>query len=253
MYIELVLDDINDIVHTKPQYSIISALMFSSGFSGLSVAHDLMHWDEQFHVGRFTPSYVFHPLQRDGSRKIDRRAFEAIRDMPQGRISWSSDLAVAMELVLQQLIHLSGPSPFMLQTSPHMQWLRRHKSLKQISLGSPRLSSATTHRFTEVNRVVDGNGRRRQWTKMPRLLLSCWQRLLHWEPYKFGKQRHKYRALLKAVILYLHRADCTNEVVILARKSLPMATLWFPKLMKKARAEMDAYVCQWEGVFCPYW
>ncbi|KAF5322191.1 hypothetical protein D9619_000477 [Psilocybe cf. subviscida] len=59
-------------------------------------------------------------------------------------------------------------------------------------------------------------------------------------------QRWKCRVLLKAVIVYLPKSDCTRKVVKQARRLLPKAALWHPKLMKRARAEMDAYVRHWE-------
>lgn len=54
-------------------------------------------------------------------------------------------------------------------------------------------------------------------------------------------------AFLKTVVYYLRKCDCTSALAKLARRSLPKAALWFPRLMKRARVAMDAYVHRWEG------
>ncbi|KAF5321741.1 hypothetical protein D9619_002243 [Psilocybe cf. subviscida] len=193
LYIELMLDDINDFVHAgKPQYRAIPALMFSSSHSGvLLTAYLLYCWGRQFQIHKSHRFHFSHHLLNETNSKIDPRSFQAIESLPQVQTSWSSDLAIAMKLVLQQLVKLSW-TPEPLYPNSHTRWLRNHKPSKHLCLGSPKLSS----------------------------------------------NFYAYLCGLPKPLLF--------EIANLARKTLPKATLWFPKLTKRVRAEMDAYVRRWE-------
>lgn len=240
MYIELVLDDINDVVHGKPQYRIIPALMFSSNASGLILTYRLLdNWGHQFGIeASYRLHFDYHLQTGLDSKIIDPRSLEAIRRSPQSRFSWSSDLAIAMKLILQQLICLSW-APEWLYFNPHGGWWLRNKPLKPRSPCSPKLTAGFSSylrdfqnpHFTdlEVWRCLERNG------------------FGHNRIYKIVRTRSRCLILLKAVIYYLHKSACTSEVVQLAKRSLPKFALMFPKTMRRARSEMDAYVCRWEG------
>lgn len=259
MYIQLLLDDLSDLLHTKPQYCSIPALIFSSDWSSISCAYRLLvQWHDQLDIDISFVSHLNHLLVRPEIPNIHLRSFEALRRLPHCQRSWSTELAITMKLVLQELVHLSWPGPtelFYTGASPHRRWLRQRKGLKQISLGSPKLSSAISHYL--VNVAVDEDSKFEEFPRFPfphpidGFLLSCWRRVLSYEPRLDGKiwsQKWRCGILLKVVINYLHKSDCISEVVKLARKSLPMVAQWHPKAMKKARAQMDAYAQRWEGV-----
>jgi hypothetical protein len=237
MYIHLVLDYLNDFVHRKPHYRIIPALIFSSNPSCLALVHQLLHcFDRRFHI-RVSYWYHFDSLYGNTENVIDSRSFNALRCMPQSQISWSSDLAIAMKLVLRLLVGLSKPSQ-MLYCNPHRQWLQRKKPRKQVSLGSPKLSSTFLSILMHPGQPRTGTF---DWSPSKSYMLF---RLRAW---RIQQRRMKYRTLLKAVIFYLHKSDRSSQVAEMARKSLPKAALCFPNLMKRARAKMDAYVQRWDG------
>lgn len=228
MCIQLILDDLDDLAHRKPQYRIIPAFIFSSSPTALALARNLLlHFGHRF---RIDASYRYHyePLQGDTFGVTDPRSFEAIRSFPQSRVSWGSDLAIAMVLVLRQLVDPSGLwKPERLYPNPHRQWLQKRKPLKQISLGSPRLSSRPNPNNKTValkQHGCSGDRARKIWNR-----------------------RKKCHIILKAIVFYLHKSDSTRDLANLARKCLPKAALWYPKLMDMARAAMDAYVDRWEG------
>ncbi|KAF5321691.1 hypothetical protein D9619_002248 [Psilocybe cf. subviscida] len=238
MYIELVLDDINDFVDRKPQYRVIPALMFSSGHSGLFLAHYLLDcWSRQFQIHTSYRLHFMDPLLNETYSKIDPRSFQAIKSLPQSQMSWSSDLAITMKLVLQQLVKISW-TPELLYPNPHTRWLRNNKPSKHLSLGSPKVSSNFYAYLCELpeSLLLLHEG----W------LALCVHGYSQGHADKINNRRIKCFVLLKAVTLYLHKSDCTSEIANLARKTLPKATLWFPKLTKRVRAEMDAYVRRWE-------
>lgn len=254
MYIELVLDDINDLVDKAPQYRMIPALIFSSSGSSrnMQLASKLLHsWFFKFHLKLFCLS-PFKSLELSKfNHKIHPQGFAALSRLPQRQLSWSADMAVTMKIILNHLVHLSSPGPDKrLYRSPHQDWLRRHKSWKQTSLGSPRLTSTSSHGFRIIIRgyheenamsVLGIHGDKHT-------ALSRW-RMFRTRDWDLKEQRRGCRVLLEAVIFYLHKSDCTKDVVALARRSLPEIALWSPRLMKRARREMDTYVCRWEGMF----
>ncbi|KAF5327191.1 hypothetical protein D9619_004971 [Psilocybe cf. subviscida] len=217
---QLLLDDIQKSVQTQPQYRIIPALIFSSS-----------PWIYKIY---------FLCLQRKGfpSGVIDPRFFEAIKRLPQSQCSWGSDLSTGLGPILRHLVGYTW-TPECLYPNPHERWLHKMKPLKHISHGSPKVSSTVysyLRRLPTTKVRYDGS----MFTPLERCGYNsdCARNI--W------KRRVQCFTLLKAVIYYLHKCDCTSELAKLARKSLPKAALWFPRLMKKARVEMDAYVLRWE-------
>lgn len=231
MYIQLLSDILEKIVRREPQYRVLLAITFSSSLMDLPLAYRLLyHLHRAFRINR---GYLYHFYFLEGgigSRHIIHpQSFEAIQCLPQSRLPWSSDLALAMKLVLQQLVNVTwAPEPY---AHPHRRWLKRNKPWKHISLASPRLSSS----FYSYLSTIPPH---REYTRGP----------FGEYPHKIRKQRERCLILLQYVTMYLHKSDCTYEVVTMARKLLPKAALMFPTEMKRARAEMDTYVLRWEGV-----
>lgn len=208
MYIELLSDNLNQLVHRKPQYHIVSALIFSSAPSELGlVDHLIRYCGRQLHIGG-SYRYHFRYLQGNLSGVVEPQLLDAFLRLPQRRLSWGPDLAIAMKLILQQLLDSSG-------TPIHL---------------CP-------------------NRRKKLWVPRSRLLEPANSAYSAPRAYKIYTRRRQCRFLLKALILFLPKSNCTSEVANLARKLLPKSALWFPKLMKKARMEMDSYVLNWEGVY----
>lgn len=232
------------------QNRIILALIFSSNPSTLRLAHHLIF---RFHVElgirQGHVCYLVHLVESSLSSRIDGRTVDALKHLPQSKLSWSSDLANVMNLVLQLLLIQSWTAPFYF-INQHEQSLRRRKPLKHISTGSPHLAS----RFYDYG---SKGGWSRPTTKYDYDLPYDYdfstarensaKRLSDRRARIMCDEGYDCILLLKAVIFFLRKADHTREVARLARKSLPKATLWFPKLMKRARAEMDEYVLRWEG------
>lgn len=233
---------------TQPWNQMIPALMFSSSLSCLGkvvpllVAHfsqpntpvskPYSEYDECFRHLRVKRPYGFE----DG---VHPRSWEAIKRLPQSLFSWGPDLAIGLKYLLQQLSSYSW-TPECLWPSRHHQWLRRTKPLKHISQGSPKLSHnfySYLGRLPKPDRRYYGNAS----------LLDRHQ-YDHDHADKIWYRRERSFIFLKAIICYLHKCDYNNELAKLGRRSLPKAALWFPRLMKKARAKMDAYVLRWEGV-----
>ncbi|KAF5325542.1 hypothetical protein D9619_009853 [Psilocybe cf. subviscida] len=239
MFIQILLDDLNKLIQTEPHYRIIPALMFSSSPSCLTFLAPLL-------IGRFNPLRIswgyrsyFWGLQAKGFIKgvIDPRSYEVIRRLPQSQISWGSDLAPALKLVLQHLVGYSW-TPEHLRPNPHERWLCRMKPLKHMSQGCAKLSS-TFYLFLRrlpAPRLPLGSG----FPALERYASFSTRGRIMWH------RREQCFVLLKTVVCYLHKSDCTSDIAKLARRSLPKAALWFPRLMKRARAEMDAYVRRWE-------
>lgn len=267
------VDNANQV--TRDENRIIPALLFSSNSSTLRLTYHLIfRFHSELSIHHWHLCYLVHLVEsvhspRLGRRTVDalnqlpqtgllwnfdlpradHRTVDALKHLPQSGLSWSFDLAVVMKLVLQLLLRQSWTPPFHF-ISQHEQWLKRTKPSKHVSTGSPELSSS----FYDYCIW--------EWTR-PTTKYNY--DLPHHTP--FRSARYSYSApklcdkrarvmcaegsdcilLLKVVILFLRKADHTSEVARLARKSLPKATLWFPKLMKRARAEMDKYVLQWEG------
>lgn len=212
--------------------------MFSSSRSGLIFVQNLIyHLGRQFNIA-IDYSLVFVYLRRDPLGAIDSRSFEALRSLPQTRLSWSSDLTIAMKLVLRQLVSLSW-TPELVCINPHRGWLQRNKPWKQISVGSPKLSSKF-YSFLRTLPKLPRYSSREHLSFMRHGYSRASQR-------KISGRRTRCFLLLKAVIFYLHKSDCIREVVKLARRSLPKAAMWFPKLLGKARTQMDSYVLRWDG------
>lgn len=142
MFIQILLDDLNKLIQTEPQYRIIPALMFSSSPSCLTSLVPLLI--DRFKPLRISWGYLeyFWCLRAKGFIEgvIDPRSYEVIRRLPQRQISWGSDLAPALKLVLQHLVGYSW-TPEYLRPNPHERWLRRMKPLKHMSQGCPKLSS----------------------------------------------------------------------------------------------------------------
>lgn len=239
------MNDLADDVHRKPQHRVIPAIMFSSNRMGLYWAYYLLwKWGRRFGVDD-SYDYLFFDAENDGTQKELDLSFEAIRCSPFARVSWAYDLASLMKLVLEQLTEFSRPSniPYI---GPHKRWLRKNKPLKQLSLGSPRLSSAIFSNFFTLTRPDE------HFAKTP--FRTHWRpsasRIWHyWHGDRIAHRKLKCLTLLKAIIFYLRKSNCTIELVNMARRSLPIAAQWYPRSMKRARAEMDAYVRRWEGVF----
>lgn len=248
MYIELVLGDIEDFVHLRPQYRMIPALIFSSGPTGIRLALLLLYyWDSRFGIHKSYRDHLLYPSEDN---------FKVINHLPQSHRSWGGDLAVTMKLILELLLLnlWVWPGPLEIcyrRSSPHRQWLRKHKCLKQVSHGSPRLSSTFSRGFAIVGDDKQGDPDITKWRRTEHtIILSCWRRVPshHWKrDYRIERTHRGFLTLLKAVIYFLPRSDCTSEVAVLARRSLPKYALWFPRLMKRARTVMDDYVCRWEG------
>ncbi|KAF5327798.1 hypothetical protein D9619_004937 [Psilocybe cf. subviscida] len=242
MLVQLLLDDIHKLVQSEPQYRFIRALMFSSSLSRMIVLADLLLYHfltPQFHVSHGYSLY-FRCLQREGlpNSAIDPRSFDAIKRLPQSQCSWGSDFSIGLAPILRHLVGYSW-TPECLYPNPHERWLHKIKPLKHISHGFPKLSS-----------TIDSYLRRLP-TPQVRYSLSRLAPLKRCgysrdRARKIWDTRAQCFTLLKAVICYLHKCDCTSELAKLARKSLPKAALWFPRLMKRARAEMDAYGLRWE-------
>ena len=242
MYIQVLMDDLNKLIQTEPQTRIIPALMFSSSSRCLAfVAPQLIRRFPRLQISWAYSGY-FSYLQIEGHTKgvIDPRSYEAVRHSPQRRFSWGLELATALKSVLRRFVRYSW-TPECLYPNPHERWLRRTKPMKFISQGSPKLPST----FHSCIRKLPS----------PQLSQSNELSTLGRRGYSRARARKiKDRRLtcfvfLKTVIYYLHKCDCTSELAKLARRSLPKAALWFPKLMKRARVKMDAYVRRWEGVF----
>ncbi|KAF5316296.1 hypothetical protein D9619_006137 [Psilocybe cf. subviscida] len=215
MYMQLILDDLNESVQRPPQYRILMALMFSSS----------------------TPSELC--IHQNGDPSIHSLTFEALRRLPQSQLAWGAELAIGMILVLQDLVGRVDATE--LYYNPHKQWLRKAKPRKLTALGSPKLSSTYYSLFDRYIHSMKG--------------YASFPGLKHWinRSIKRGprgrrmyNQNAKCIILLKVVILYLHKSDCTSQTANLARRLLPKAALWHPKLMRRARAELDAYVLRWE-------
>jgi hypothetical protein len=239
------MDDLNILVQTEPQYRIIPALMFSSSPSCLtSVVPLLIDRFPQLNIRREYIAY-FWDLQATGFNKLERvidpRSYDAITRLPQSQLSWSSDLATLLEPVLRHLLGYSW-TPERLCPNLHERWLKKMKPLKRTSQGSPKLSSTF---YLYLRRLPSPQ------------LASPFQGATAFERHgysndragKISTRRGQCFVLLKTLIYYLHKSDCTSEIARLARKSLPKAALWFPGLMKRARAAMDAYVLRWEGAY----
>ncbi|KAF5327188.1 hypothetical protein D9619_004972 [Psilocybe cf. subviscida] len=220
MYIQVLMDDLDKLVQTEPQYRIIPALMFSSSPSCLASLVPLLI--KHFPQLRISWAYVFHflNLRPKGANRgtIDPRSYQAIRSLPQTQFSWGSDLAFALERVLRHLVGYSW-TPACLCPNPHERWLHRTKLL---TLPTPRLGTMTAGFANFVRYGYSPDRARKIWDRRVQCFL-----------------------LLKIVICYLHKCDGTSELARLARKSLPKAALWFPRLMKRAREGMDAYVVRW--------
>ncbi|KAF5327795.1 hypothetical protein D9619_004941 [Psilocybe cf. subviscida] len=237
MLVQLLLDDIHKLVQTQPQYRIIRALMFSSGSSCLIVLADLLIYHflgPRFHITRSYISY-FRFLQHG---VIDPQSLNAIQRLPQSQSSWGSDLSTGLRPILQHLVGYSW-TPECLYPNPHEQWLHKMKPLKYISHGSPKLSS-TIYSYLRRLPTPQVEYESSEFSPLERCGYSRDRAHNIWD------RRVQCFVLLKAVVCYLHKCDCTSELAKLARKSLPKAALWFPRLMKKARAKMDAYVLRWE-------
>lgn len=231
---------------------LVPALIFSASPSILrSTHHFIFRFHSELGINQHYACYLVHLVDSAHSSRIHERTAEALRQLPQRKLLWGSDLAVVMKIVFRVLLCQSWRPPFYF-TNQHERWLKHSKPFKYISIGSPRLSS----RFYD-------SGRRRDWSKLT-------TKYDYGLPYhrKFSPARGPFPPrlcdrrtrimcdegydcilLLKAVIFFLCKADYTSEVAQLARKSLPRVTLWFPGLMKRARREMDGYVRQWEGTF----
>ncbi|KAF5316079.1 hypothetical protein D9619_006140 [Psilocybe cf. subviscida] len=241
MYMQLVLDDINQSVDRQPQYCVLPALMFSSSSpSELHVAHNLLgNFRQQFHTSRYY-GYYFNYLTKRGSLSIHPQSFEAVRCLPQNQLAWGAELAIAMALVLRELVGLLDNTE--LYYNPHRQWLRQAKPRKLTALGSLKLSSTSYSHFYRLMRSDNDNKTGPIGSNLGiNLFILARQR-----GYRIHKQRWRCRILLKAVTIYLHKSDRTSKVVKLARRLLPKAALWHPKLMRRVRTEMDAYVNRWE-------
>ncbi|KAF5320825.1 hypothetical protein D9619_002232 [Psilocybe cf. subviscida] len=232
MYDWLMLEHIEELACTRPQYQMVSAIAFSSRPSQLKLAPNLFSFfEKKFGIKGYRDyfSYLTYP-----------RFFEGLQHSPQSQLSWSSSMAIAMQLVLQQLVVLKWrPKPY---SNSHRQWLKQHKPWKHTSLGSPRLSSVLLSRLSKLMRRVKWSigynpSKKYGYRDDP---LRCWQLR------RVAIQRAKCLALLKSVIFYLHKSDYTSEVAKLAQRSLPKTALMYPMIMKRARAKMDAYVCRWE-------
>ncbi|KAF5327269.1 hypothetical protein D9619_004939 [Psilocybe cf. subviscida] len=239
--IQLLLDDVDELVQTHPQYSIIPALMFSSSPWCLTVLVYLLHYHFLTSL-EISDSYMpyFLSLQRIGfpDGGIDPRSFEAIKCLPQSQSYWVSDLATGLEVILQHLLGYSW-TPESLHPNPHQRWLRKMKPLKYLSHGSPKLSSTVYSYLCRLPTPKVGESSRK-FTSLRCCGYSFHRADIIW------KRRVQCFTLLQTVISHLHKSDRTSELAKLARKSLPKAALWFPRLMKRARAEMDAYVLRWE-------
>lgn len=229
----MVLDDLNEFVRRKPQYQVIPAVLFSSNLSGLAlVYHLLFYFGHRFRLGG-SYAYHFFYLYSKPMWLIDPRSFEALKHSPQSQISWGPGLAIAMKLVLKQLVNLPvlWTSKFLYSSPRRRLWTQHRKPTKAISLDFlcqlPNPIRSHDSAYYACRRHGIG----------------------HRPAHKILSRRRQCFILLKAVRLYLHKFDHTSEVAKLARKSLPKAALWFPRLMKRARADMDAYVRRWEGAW----
>ncbi|KAF5327501.1 hypothetical protein D9619_004983 [Psilocybe cf. subviscida] len=241
MLIRLLLDEINEFVQTQPQYRIIPVLMFSSSPWCLIVLTPLLidHFlSPQLHINGSYMLY-FRFLQREGfpDGVIDPRSSEAIKRLPESQSSWGSDLSTGLAPILRHLVDYSW-TPKCLYPNPHERWLHKMKPLKYVSHGSPKLSSTV---YSYLRRLPTPRGD----DSSNIIYLECCGYSRDHARDIWGRRVQCF-ALLKAVICYLHKCDCTSELAKLARRSLPKAALWFPRLMKRARAEMDAYVLRWE-------
>lgn len=229
---------------------IIQALIFSSNSSTLPSTHHLFFkFSSEFGINHCHACYLAHLVHSTAASGTDHRTMEALKHLPQSKLSWSSDLATAMKLVFGLLLCQSWKAPFYF-VNQHAQWLGHTKPWKHGSMGSPKLSS----RFYSY-------GRKSGWSKpitkfdydlpyhhnFSPARGPFYPNLCDKEARIMCNQGYDCILLLKAVISFLRQADLTSEVARLARKSLPKATLWFPKLMKRARIEMNRYVLRWEG------
>lgn len=233
-------------MQTKPQYRIVLAILFSSDPATLYWTSILLvYWGRRFSIDR-SFQFLFEDTVHDATGKINPWTFEAIRRLPQSKLCWGADLAIAMELVLLQLVNLPKPSGIP-RITPHKQWLRRHKPFKQVALGSPRLASALVSRFslwTYPDELTGSTPYEGHNLNPPVEFLF---KIFHGQ--KIHNRRMRCLTLLKAAISHLRKSDCSIKVVRLAQHSLPLAALWYPKLMKRARAEMDAYIWRWNSAY----
>jgi hypothetical protein len=188
----------------------------------------MFYFGHQFHIGG-SHAYHFHYLRSSTLGLIDPRSFEAIKRSPQNQISWSAGLEITMKLVLQKLVNLSWTVEFW-----HVYPRRRfcapwRKPVKPTSLNFLRQlpNPITSHNDAYYACIRHGYSQH--------------------EAHRISTRRQRCFILLKAVTLYLHKSNCTSEVAKLARKSLPKAALWFPRLMKRARTDMNTYALRWEG------
>lgn len=241
-YIQVLLDTVapSRIAHDR----IVPAFLFTSSSRALQVIQPLLFtFFQQFGIAIDYACYLAH-LVNSGHTGTHPRTWQALKRSPQTAISWSADLATAMALVLQELLHRPW-RPCLHCFNQHEQWLQKRKPAKLVAIGSPQLSTRFYGcgrgwpRF-DYDRVHPYHKFSSSTSKQ-----ACRGRL--WD------EGHRCILLLKAVIFFLRKAAFTTELVRLSRKALPRHVLWFPGLMKKARTEMDAYVFRWEGTyfFCP--
>lgn len=241
---------------------VIQALIFSSSRSTLRSTHHLIFkFHSEFGINHWQACYLAHLVDSKHSSGIDHRTMSALKHMPQSRLLWSSEIAAAMELVLERLLNQLWKPPFYF-INQHEQWLKRTKPSKHVSTGLPRLSS----RFYDYGRrlipITKYNYDLPYYSTfppahgpfLPKSYNSYYYPSMRGSRYLCNRgdrnmcdEGYDCILLLKAVICFLQKSDLTGQVARLARQSLPRVALWFPKLMKKARKEMDDYVCRWEG------
>lgn len=237
-----------------PVNRVIPALLFSANPSTLRSTHHLIfNFYKELGINQCHACYLVHLVDSTDKSElaIHHRTVDALKHLPQSKASWSSGLAKAMKIVLRLLLCQSWDPPFYF-INKHERWLKRTKPSKHFSMGSPQLTS----RFYDY-------GRRRDWsrptTKYNYNLPYYYNFPSVYGPYTrdLGKRRERIMCdkgydcivLLEAVIFFLRKADHRAEVAELARRLLPATALWFPKLMKRARTEMDQYVHRWEGAY----
>lgn len=238
------MGDLNDLVQKQPQYQIIPALLSSLSLScSTSVAIDLIVHFPQPIQAQYVAFLSFLQPWASARGPIDPRSYEAIISLPQARISRGAEWANALQLVLRRFLGYRWTSEH-LRPNPHERWLYKTKPFKHISQGSPKLAYAFySHLLTlptfnpkeyddNVSITIFRHSRRKDRGKMLKNFHRNEECFVH----------------LNTIIHYLRKCDRASALVKLARKSLPKAALWFPKLMKKARAETDIYVRRWEGM-----
>lgn len=241
----------DEIIYKHPQFRIVLALLFSSSPSCLvnlprrvlRCQPDALATRDFFEFIRIGP-----PLAWD---VVDPQSLEAIRCMPQRLLPYGADLAFALKHVLQCLINLSQQPP-QFWRSRHEQWLQQRKLFKhRCPARTSRLSSAFILDYPSKQRptlvAFDMKARRRIHQDLKHVWSRNPKNVRHPFLYIFKEVRVDCRGLLRSVIHYLPKCDFTSELASLARRSLPKAALWFPKLMKGARREIDAYVLRCEG------